>query len=1392
MELNKTQMIESVFAGSGEMAARMRAFDWSTTALGPVEQWPQALRTSVRIVLGSGYPMGILWGTEFVLLYNDAYPPVVGTKHPWALGRFCSEVFAEAWGFVGPLFEKVMHEGQNTTLTDQLIPVNRNNYLEECYFAFSVSPIPDDAGDVGGVLITALETTERVLEDRRRELLRDLASRTAGARNEEEVWRVSEETLGQDRLSLPFAFLYEYRPSEHQAHLAGASVETDEALHPAVIDCLNENLWRFDPALMRDGVVVELGVRVSAVSVPNWPAPPKEASVVPIRLGEHSEALGFLVVGTHPGRAFDDAYRQFVLRIAEQITIGLASARAYENERQRAEALAELDRAKTTFFSNVSHEFRTPLTLMLGPLEEMLREPSERAGPVRHEQLVTVQRNALRLLKLVNTLLDFSRIEAGRVQASYQPTDLANFTSEIASTFDSAMQNAGLRFSVECQPISGPVYVDRGMWEKIVLNLLSNALKFTFEGEVALTLKAVSGIVELQVRDTGVGIPEEHRERVFERFHRIEGIQARTYEGTGIGLALVQELVKLHGGSVRVETVLGQGSTFTVTIPSGKEHLPAERIQAEQTFASTKIQAEAYVEEARQWSGNESDVAVNGSMRGKLAPPTPFPEPEPAAELERIVVADDNADMRQYLTRLLRERYEVHALSDGRQALDTARQLRPALVLADVMMPHLDGFRLLRAIREDSALAGTPVILLSARAGEESRVEGLEADADDYLIKPFAARELLARVAAHVKMANLRRETAEREERLRSEAELEREKLRASEERLAETSRLYRELQRTDAELQLQVALLQQLPASAWTLKPDGTPDFVNQVWLDFSGQTLDFVRSHPEAWMTALHPEDREIASRGFWDGVRSGQGFSFETRFLRAQDGTYRWHLNQAVVLRDAEGKVLKFVGTTTDIDEQKRAEEKIRQSEKEARQLLDLSPLHITELGPDGARLYANRASLDYYGITLDQWRDSNLQQVLHPHDVEIVTKDVAKKIHSGLPFEYEARLKRKDGQYRWFHCRMSPMLDKEGRTTRWYLARTDIDDRKLAEQRLQEENVALREEIDKASMFEEIVGTSAPLKKVLSHISKVAPTDSSVLITGETGTGKELVARAIHRRSRRSSHPFVSVNCAVMPRDLIASELFGHEKGAFTGATRRRLGRFELAEKGTIFLDEVGELPAETQIALLRVLQEREFERIGGTGTVRADVRVIAATNRDLESAIAEGTFRSDLFFRLNVFPLELPPLRKRREDIPLLVSYFLNRYARKTGRHFKAVDKKSMDLLEGYDWPGNVRELQNVIERSVIVSETQTFSVDESWLCRQPSRSELSVQSSPFNRLPAQEKAVIEKALRECGGRVYGPTGAAAKLGIPRTTLESKIRALKINKNRFKPDPSKAS
>ncbi|MEA2203195.1 MAG: hypothetical protein QOI89_4000, partial [Solirubrobacteraceae bacterium] len=523
------------------------------------------------------------------------------------------------------------------------------------------------------------------------------------------------------------------------------------------------------------------------------------------------------------------------------------------------------------------------------------------------------------------------------------------------------------------------------------------------------------------------------------------------------------------------------------------------------------------------------------------------------------------------------------------------------------------------------------------------------------------------------------------------------------------------------------------------------------------------------------VHPEDRVKWQETIDRAIGEKSDYEVEFRIL-LPDGTGKHIYTVGHPVLNACGDVTEFVGSSADITERKQAEDKIQQSERELRQVLDLSPQHIVELGPDRSLLYVNQAALDYLGLTLEEWQRTDSHRLLHPQDVERVTRETPDKFRSGSAFEFEARLRRRDGQYRWFLFRHNPLLDEQGRVTRWYAAATDIEDRKQAEQRLQNENVALREEIDKASMFEEIVGRSPRLQAVLSRVSKVAPTDSSVLITGETGTGKELVARAIHRRSRRASRAFVSVNCAAIPRDLIASELFGHEKGSFTGATQRRIGRFELAEGGTIFLDEVGELPAETQIALLRVLQEREFERVGGMGSIQIDVRVIAATNRDLEAAIAAGMFRSDLFYRLNVFPIEMPSLRERGEDIPLLVEYFIDRYARKAGKSFQTVNKRSFDLLQSYPWPGNIRELQNVIERSVIVCDTDNFSVDESWLSRKPLASGPTSQLELSQTLAAQEKQMIEAALRESGGRVSGPSGAATKLRMPGSTLESKIKS----------------
>jgi formate hydrogenlyase transcriptional activator len=591
------------------------------------------------------------------------------------------------------------------------------------------------------------------------------------------------------------------------------------------------------------------------------------------------------------------------------------------------------------------------------------------------------------------------------------------------------------------------------------------------------------------------------------------------------------------------------------------------------------------------------------------------------------------------------------------------------------------------------------------------------------------------------------------------------------------------EVRRSEAQFQL---ALDTIPGLVWSALPDGYVDYLNQRWQDYTGCPLSDARGW--GWQVVIHPED-VTGHVEYWKSVlASGQPGETEAR-LRRFDGIYRWFLARAVPLYDKTGKLVKWYGQNTDIHERKCAEEKIRLQEIELRQALDLAPQHVAVLGPDGVRLSLNQAGLDYFGVPLDVWRTCDVDKLVHPDDRGSITSMLQAPSTHGLVQDEEARLLRVDGKYRWFLLRLNAVRDEQGQIVRWYVAATDIEDRKQAEERLQHENVALREEIDKAFMSEEIVGSSAALRAVLSRISKVAPTDSTVLITGETGTGKELVARAIHRRSRRSSCAFVSVNCAAIPRDLIPSELFGHEKGAFTGATQRRIGRFELAGGGTIFLDEIGELPAETQIALLRVLQEHEFERVGGNRSIQTDVRVITATNRDLQTAINAGAFRSDLFYRLNVFPIEVPALRERSEDIPMLIEYFIDRYARKAGKNIQHVDKKTMELLQSYPWPGNIRELQNVVERSVILCETEDFSIDESWLSRKPSLDAVESSIELSRDLAAHEKEAIEAALGACAGRVFGPSGAAARLGMPRSTLESKIRTLKINKNRFKTEYS---
>jgi len=538
------------------------------------------------------------------------------------------------------------------------------------------------------------------------------------------------------------------------------------------------------------------------------------------------------------------------------------------------------------------------------------------------------------------------------------------------------------------------------------------------------------------------------------------------------------------------------------------------------------------------------------------------------------------------------------------------------------------------------------------------------------------------------------------------------------------------------------------------------------------------------ELILQRTHPEDKDFVRQAIDRSAREGNDFDLEHRLLMPDKSIKYLHI--IAHRRTDNSENLEFIGAVRDVTAAKTAQRKLKEDEAELRQLINFVPEHVFVMDANGNRLYENQAVWEYFGTSLDGIQAKDFyRKFVHPDDVASGALDERERaVARGAPWEGELRLRRKDGAYRWFLIRSNPLRDEDGTVIRRYATATDIDDRKRAEERLQKENVALRAEIDKASMFEEIVGSSPALKEVLTRVSQVAPTDATVLLTGETGTGKELVARAIHKRSQRAAKAFVSVNCAVIPQALLGSELFGHEKGAFTGALQRRLGRFELAEGGTIFLDEIGELPADMQSALLRVLQEREFERVGGTQTIRADVRVIAATNRDLHAALIDKTFRSDLFYRLHVFPIEIRPLRERKEDIPLLVEYFIDRYASKMGKKIRGINQKSLQLLRSYTWPGNIRELQNVIERAIIVSEGDVLWIDESWLSTESGTAEPA--TGTISKLPPdREKKIIEAALAETQGRISGPSGAARKLGIPSTTLESRIRSLKINKHRFK-------
>nr|WP_294508140.1 ATP-binding protein [uncultured Rhodopila sp.] len=840
-------------AGGGETGALMRARDWSRTPLGRPETWPQSLRTSVSTCLNCAFPILIWWGADLAKLYNDSYAEILGAKHPAALGAAARDVWPEIWDVIGPMLGGVMSRGEATRAEDLLLLLHRRGFDEECYFCFSYSPIRDETGGIGGVFCPVIETTERVIGARRLNLLRDIAEQAADMSSAACACTRAIASIAEiGRRDLPFAALYLVDDDGNLARLAGsAALEPGSPACPEVI-----RLDTAEGALLYAAVVN--GSETVLVENPAdtfgtlpagpWSSQPERVALLPLNTGG-TRAAGFMLAGLNPHRPLEEM-RGFAELVAGQVATAVGKARAYEEERRRAEALAELDRAKTAFFSNISHEFRTPLTLMLGPLEEILGKPGSTTLAEVRPLVETGNRNALRLQRLVNALLDFSRIEAGRLAARYRPTDLCRLTRELASSFESAMRRAGLDFALNLNPLPQPVYVDTGMWEKIVLNLLSNAFKFTLSGGVRVDLSEQDGAAVLTVSDTGIGIAADDLPHVFERFHRIEGTRGRSHEGTGIGLALVSDLIQLHGGSVVAGSTPDAGSAFTVRIPFGRAHLPQDRISEEPGNLPDGAGGAAFLDEVSSWLDEDP---TDGRS-------------EPGGEAATILLAEDNADMRGYVRRLLGSAgHRVIVAGDGQAALGMLETVVPDLVLSDVMMPRLDGLGLLRAIRGDSRLHDLPVILLSARAGEGDQAGGLEAEADDYIVKPFAARELLARVKSNLATAKLR-------QRARQALRTANETLeRVVVERTAERDRLWE--------------LSEDLLVAAGY---DGNLLRISPSWTRLLGYLEAELLSLE--YQSITHPDDVAVSMAKVLEMRRTRMPVRFENR-IRAADGRYLW---------------------------------------------------------------------------------------------------------------------------------------------------------------------------------------------------------------------------------------------------------------------------------------------------------------------------------------------------------------------------------------------------------------------------------------------------------------------------------------------------------------------
>jgi len=897
---------QTFLTGDSEMAALILAHDWAATPLGPIAGWPQSLRTTVGLCLASNFPIDIIWGPHNVQIYNDGYRLICGDKHPASLGMDFKECWASAWSELDQPFEQA-RSGRTSFLENRRIFLFRKGYLEETFFTFSLSPIRDESGNIAGLFHPVTETTATMLSERRTRVLRDLNAQLGRADNRADLVRLLMQTVAQCELDLPFALLYERDPDSGDYRLAGETgMPPGTALAPPVLAPGDGAVWPLPQLMQSDAALRLTGLRarLEGAACGPYEEAPEAAFALPVSQPGGVKPDLLLIAGASARLPLDDAYAGFYDLVQAALGAALARVDAVEAERKRAAMLAAIDRAKTAFFSNVSHEFRTPLTLMLGPLEEALQ--ADGLAPAQRARLEIANRNAQRLLRLVNSLLDFSRIEAGRIEAGFVATGLAPLTADLASNFRAACERAGIDLEIDCPPLPGAVFVDPAMWETIVLNLLSNAFKFTLAGSIRVTLREAGGMAELQVADTGVGIPAADLDRVFERFHRVEGQAGRSVEGTGIGLSLVRELVQLHGGSIGVASTQGEGTVFTLRLPFGAAHLPPHQLAsgaAQPAGEAVPAAAQRYVDEALGWLPDD------------VPAPAPAPASAPAGDgaglsprRGRVVLADDNADMRAYIRRVLEEGgHEVRAFGNGREALEAVRTAAqggslPDLVLSDVMMPGLDGFGLLAALRADPATSGVPMFLLSARAGEEARLEGLQAGADDYLVKPFGARELRARVDGAIGLARQRRDAAAREQALRLEVETARDKAALA-----------------DSQVHA-AALFEQTTVGIAEASLDGVLLSVNQRYADMIGLPREqIVGRRVDAF---LHPDDAPDNLALFAALVEYGVPYELENRFLRP-DGRALWVGKTVTPVRGRDGGPSTVLAVYMDVTERKQAE-------------------------------------------------------------------------------------------------------------------------------------------------------------------------------------------------------------------------------------------------------------------------------------------------------------------------------------------------------------------------------------------------------------------------------------------------------------------------------------